>query len=293
MDANQKKYAYSLIIPVHNEEKFLRQNLNSVVNQRLQPLEVIIVDDGSTDKSVEIAQEFAQKFDFIKPVSSGDKTDSHQPGSKIVNAFYKGFEQLTKDWDFIVKLDADVILPQNYFEIISETFKSDHKTGIAGGIAFIEKNGEWKPENIGDKKQVRGPFKAYTKECFEKIGGIRPTIGWDTLDEMIAQYQGFKITVLPDLIVKLQKPTGTNYKKIHAQKTGQAFYKMGYGLLISLIAAAKDAWKKQRITVFFSIMSAYFSSALKSESKAVTAEEAKFIRQLRWRGVLNKFGINK
>jgi len=284
---------YSIIIPAHNEERFLANCLESVIAQMHQPEEVIVVDDNSDDRTARIAKEFEKKSAKIKLVSSGASSQSHEPGSKIVNAFYKGFNLISKDWDFVVKLDADVILPQNYFKIISDSFESDSKVGIAGGIAFIEKYGKWTAENIGNKKQVRGPFKSYSKECFEKIGGIRRTIGWDTLDEMIAQYHGFKIKVLPDLIVKLQKPTGTDYKKIHAQKTGQGFYKMDYGLFISLIAATKDSWKKRNVSVFFSIMKGYFKSALNSDSKAVTKEEGQFIRKLRLQGILGRLGLKK
>lgn len=53
------------------------------------------------------------------------------PGSKVVNAFNKGFELLDQDFDIIVKLDADIILPPNYFEKLTEIFK-DSRVGIAG-----------------------------------------------------------------------------------------------------------------------------------------------------------------
>ncbi len=51
----------SVIIPVYNVEKYLRQNLESVAKQTLKEIEVIMVDDGSTDSSAEIAKEFAEK----------------------------------------------------------------------------------------------------------------------------------------------------------------------------------------------------------------------------------------
>ena len=51
----------SVIIPVYNVEKYLRQNLQSVANQTLKEIEIICVDDGSTDSSFEIVQEFAAK----------------------------------------------------------------------------------------------------------------------------------------------------------------------------------------------------------------------------------------
>ena len=60
---NNIEYApkISVIIPVYNTEKYLHQCLDSVVNQTLKELEIICVDDGSTDSSLEILKEYAQK----------------------------------------------------------------------------------------------------------------------------------------------------------------------------------------------------------------------------------------
>lgn len=289
--SNQKKY--NVVIPVRNEELYIGQMLESIINQTQIPSAVFVVNDNSTDRTQEIINSYSKKYPFINYVDSGSKSNTYEPGSKIINAFYKGFEAMTNDWDIIFKLDGDLVLPLNYFEKVIAAFDADDKVGIAGGVIYIEKNGEWTFEDVKNKNLIRGALKSYTKVCFEKIGGIRRTIGWDTLDEMIAQYHGFKIKVLPDLVVKLQKPTGTDYKKIHAQKTGQGFYKMDYGLFISLIAAAKDSWKKRKISVFFSIMKGYFKSALNSDSKAVTKEEGRYIRKLRRQGILGRLGIKK
>lgn len=291
MDSSKTILNYSVIIPVYNEEKYLRTNLEALVNQSLLPLEIIIVDDGSTDDSSLIVNEFICKYHFVRLISSGTTSSEHQPGSKIVNAFYKGFEQLEKDWDFIVKLDADTVLPKNYFEKIAETFQNHPKTGIAGGIAYIEKDKRWVSEGIGNKKQVRGPFKSYTKACFEKIGGLRNSIGWDTADELIAMYNGFEVTVLPDLKVKLLKPTGVVYQDVHGIKMGESFYKLDYGWLISMIAASKAGLKKRSFKLFFDAMKGYFSLVRKHETKAVTKEEARFIRKYRWQGILSKIGF--
>lgn len=53
----------SVIIPVYNVEKYLRECLDSVVNQTFKDIEIICVDDGSTDKSLEILQEYKRKDD--------------------------------------------------------------------------------------------------------------------------------------------------------------------------------------------------------------------------------------
>lgn len=278
---------YSIIIPVKDEEKHLKDCLESVVSQSHLASEIIIVNDGSTDSSGQIATDFAKKHPFIRVISLATESQKHEPGSKIILAFYKGFEQLQKKWDFIVKLDADTILPKNYFEEVSKIFQHNQKAGIVGGLGYVEKNGKWIIEKVGNKKQVRGPFKSYSKACFEKIGGLKTSIGWDTADELLARYYGFEVCVLDDLKVKLQKPTGLIYKKVHGKKMGQTFYRLDYGFLISCIAALKVGKNKKSLKIIWDIMQSYFSSILNSDEKIVTAKEGKFIRKYRWIGIFN------
>ena len=280
---------YSIVIPARNEEKFIGQTLQSIVSQNILPSEVIVVDDNSTDKTAEIVQDFSIKFPFIKLIHSENQSDKHEPGSKIIEAFYKGFKQLNSNWDVVTKLDADVILPKNYFEKIIHAFQINPKIGIAGGLVFVHKNGEWIYEKISNKKHIRGAIKSYSKACFTQMGGIKKSIGWDTVDELLAQFYGFEIAVFPDLEVKLLKPTGNDYKKIHGEKTGSGFYRMDYGFTISLIAALKAAWNKKSVLLFFSIFKGYLTSALNHDSKIVTKEEGKFIRAYRWKNILNRF----
>ena len=61
----------SVIIPVYNNEEYLEECLNSVINQTLDDLEIICIDDGSTDNSLNILNEYSNKYEFIK-VFSGE-----------------------------------------------------------------------------------------------------------------------------------------------------------------------------------------------------------------------------
>ena len=56
----------SIIMPVYNNEKYINEAINSVLNQTLDDIELICVNDGSTDSSLEILNEFSLKYDFIK-----------------------------------------------------------------------------------------------------------------------------------------------------------------------------------------------------------------------------------
>jgi len=287
----KEKLKYSIVIPARNEEKYIGKALDSIIRQTVPPSEVIVVNDNSTDDTLRIIEEYENKYSFIKAISTENKKDSHEPGSKIINAFYKGFSNLSSDWDVISKLDADIILPDNYFEEVLSAFKNDPKAGIVGGILVVNQNGIWERE-VQYKDKIRGAIKSYSKPCFKKIGGLRRSMGWDTVDGILATYHGFKNKVLPDLEVKLQRETAKKYQKLLGEKTGQAYYRMRYGILISGISAAKASMRNKSISMFFDITRGYLSSVMNSEERIVNKKEGKYIRKYRRKGMLSRFKIS-
>ena len=203
---------YYAIIPAYNEEAFMRITLESIAAQTVLPAKVVVVNDNSTDNTAAIVTEFAREHAWLSLVNK--KSDTiHLPGSKVIQAFQAGLETIDGNYDIIIKLDADLILPPDYFETILAAFKADPKVGMAGGFAYIEKNGEWILENLTDKDHIRGAFKAYRKELFLQMGGLRPAMGWDTVDELLAKFYGWKVVTIERLKVKHLKPTGANYNK--------------------------------------------------------------------------------
>ena len=278
---------YYIIIPAYNEEKFIDLTLNSLVAQKVLPRKIIVVSDNSTDKTAKIVTDFAKKHSFISLIEK--KSDAiHLPGSKVVRAFQTGFDTVDNNYDFIVKLDADLILPNNYFETIIQHFNSDATIGMAGGFAYIEKNNNWILENLTDKDHIRGAFKAYRKQCFAEIGGLKPAMGWDTVDELLCRFYGWKIKTDPTLIVKHLKPTGANYNKAARYKQGEAFYSLGYGFWITAIASAKLSILKRKPLLFLDYISGYWQSKSANKNLLVTSEQAKFIRNYRWSKMISK-----
>ncbi len=279
-----------IIIPAHNEEAYIQGMLQSIVGQSIIPKKVIVVNDASTDGTQKTIDEFSEKHPFIESVSLNSEK-FHEPGSKVINAFYKGFETLDIDFDFIGKFDADIVLPPNYFENVLALFSSDEKIGIAGGNLYIEKENGWEFEAISEKTKVRGPIKLYRKRCFEEIGGLKKSIGWDTVDELLAEYHGWKVKTDTTLQVKHLKPTGKVYSKSSKYKQGEAFYKMRYGFWLTLIASAKLASKKNSFQFFIDSMRGYFQSKNAKLEYLVSEEEGKFVRNLRWQKIREKLGI--
>lgn len=254
------------------------------------PKKIIIVNDSSTDGTQKIIDQFSASHEFIKGIFHNSEV-IHEPGSKVINAFYKGFETLDVDFDIICKFDADLIFPNNYLEKIAASFQSDPSCGMAGGFCYIEKNGEWVLENLTNKDHIRGALKAYRKECFEQIGGLRNSMGWDTVDELLAQYHGWKIKTDTSLHVEHLKPTGKVYNKSSRYKQGEAFFKMRYGFWLTFIASAKLASKKNSFRFFIDSMKGYFKAKTEKLQYLVSEEEGEFIKTLRWENIRRKIGL--
>ena len=279
---------YYIVIPAHNEEKFIALTLQSLVEQTVLPLKIVVVNDNSNDRTAEIVKVFLEKYAWISLINK--TSDSiHLPGSKVIQAFQKGLESLDDEYDFIVKADADLIFPPNYFETIIDHFQSDERIGMVGGFAYIEKNGDWILENLTDKDHIRGAFKAYRKATFEQIGGLKPAMGWDTVDELLCKFYNWKVVTDDSLHVKHLKPTGANYNKTARYKQGEAFYTLGYGFLITTIASAKLALMKRKPLLFFDYVKGYWKAKSEKKPLLVTEVQAKFIRNYRLSKMKEKF----
>ncbi|TYA69837.1 glycosyltransferase [Seonamhaeicola marinus] len=276
-----------IVIPAHNEQSTIGATLDSLVNQTVLPKQVVVVNDNSTDKTEEIVDGYATQHDFIKLVNS-KSSNQHLPGAKIINAFYKGYDKLDNDYDVICKFDADLIFPKNYLEKLAFHFNNSERLGMASGFCYIEKNGDWILENLTRKDHIRGALKAYRKQCFLDIGKLKSSMGWDTVDELLAKYYNWDILTDESLHVKHLKPTGISYNKASKYLQGEAMYKMRYGFTITLISAVKLALKKRSFKLFLDYMGGYFKAKKEKPNQLVTKEQGKFIRGLRWKGMLGK-----
>ncbi|MGM1057209.1 MAG: glycosyltransferase [Bacteroidota bacterium] len=276
-----------IVIPAFNEAQFIGKTLQSLVAQTRLPDKIVVVNDQSTDSTEKIILDFAEKHDFISLVNTTSQGE-HSPGSKIIRTFNQGYKILDEDYDIICKFDADLIFPENYLESIINMFKADASTGMAGGFCSILKNGHWVLENLTDKDHIRGALKAYRKECFLEIGKLRPAMGWDTADELLAQFHGWKIQTDPELRVKHLKPTGSSYKIASKYKQGEAFYRLRYGFFITVIASAKLAYLKRNFGFFKDYLSGYFKAKKEKQPFLVSEEEGRFIRNLRWQKMRSK-----
>ncbi|SFU31265.1 hypothetical protein SAMN05216480_101639 [Pustulibacterium marinum] len=278
-----------IIIPAHNEEASISYCLDSLVRQTLKPTRLVLVDDSSTDTTLSILKTYEKQFDFIQVIQKEGESE-HIPGAKVIDTFYRGLSEVSiADFDIICKFDADIIFPEDYLEKLSQSYKNNPNLGMCSGLCFIKaQDNKWIYENIAHKDHVRGPIKSYSKLCFEKIGGLKKSIGWDTVDELLAKFHGFDVETIKDLHVKHLRPTGKIYTSKAKLLQGIAMYKMRYKLPLTCIASAKMALQQKKKTVFINNLKGYFTSKKEKTPFMVTPQEGAFIRKYRYKGILKK-----
>jgi len=253
---------YVIISPVRDEEANLARTIESVASQSIRPCEWVIVNDGSSDRTGEIADSYAQKYDWIR-VCHRQNRGFRKAGGGVVDAFNDGYRMLkTADWDFIVKLDGDLSFSADYFESCFRAFEQDQKLGIAGGTIYNVINGEAIFEG-GPEFHVRGATKIYRRACWDAIGGFWPAPGWDTMDEVKAQMIGWSTRTLP-LQVLHHRPTGKNDGTWGAGfKNGRANYICGYHPLFMLMKCVKRIKEKPYVIQSAALFCGFVSGYLK------------------------------
>ena len=289
---------FLIIIPTHNEEKNILFTLKSLRQQTFQDFVCVIVNDGSTDKTQEVVESFIQDNSKFK-IQNLD-ISKHEPGAKVVRTFNKGLESVDlQDFDIICKFDADIIFPKDYLNKVKKVYEINPKAGMVSGLVKIKKSifeqtlafdfkdekHQWKFENLSSKNHIRGPIKSYRKECFSDMNGLRPVLGWDNIDVMLAKKNGWETLTIKDVWVKHLRPTAYQYQNQKAEKLGEYFYNIGLSLPLTIISSGKSSLKNKSISEFFTTMKSFFKQ--KGE-RSLSNEEIKYIRNLRWQQMFNR-----
>lgn len=125
-ERSNKKEKISMIVPVYNTEKYLRRCLESIVNQEYENIEVIIVDDGSKDGSLEIIKQYAAKYDFIKYIQQKNKG--------VGAARNRGFS--VSQGQFISFIDSDDYISTDYCSYLQGII-NDADIVVAGRNKYV------------------------------------------------------------------------------------------------------------------------------------------------------------
>lgn len=157
----------SIVIPVYNEASHLPACLNAIANQTVQPKEVIIVNNNSTDKTVEIAE----LYDFVRVI--------HEPRQGVVYARDTGFNAATGS--IIGRIDADTVMAHNWIETIQAIFKDGSIDAVSGRATYHDmalsrlldvidlKIRSYLARTLGDEVAMQGANMAIRREVWKQV----------------------------------------------------------------------------------------------------------------------------
>lgn len=184
----------SVIVPIYNVEKYLSHCINSILNQTVKNLEIILVDDGSLDSSGKICDEFSKKDNRIVVIHKENNglSSARNAGIEIANGSYLGF------------VDSDDWLDENMYEILLKLIK-DNSADLSCCKFFKTANGEEKippitNEIIESFNNIEGLNNFYTDLYTQTV------VAWNKLYKR----KLFDNVIYP--IGKIHEDEGTTYK---------------------------------------------------------------------------------
>ena len=264
---------YVIITPVRDEEKYIERTIESVLSQTIKPVEWVIVDDGSSDGTGMVIDGYASRYQWVNTVHRSNR-GFRKAGEGVMEAFQAGYHSLkSRGWDFLVKLDGDLVLDSDYFETCFEQFRKNPNLGIGGGQVCHVIGGRTVPEPQ-PRFHVRGATKIYRRECWTAIGGLVAATGWDTIDEVKANMLGWETRTFSDIkIIQLRQTGAALGMWRNWIKNGRANYIAGYHPLFMLLKCFRLVGQKPyligAIGACFGFITGYTKRIPQIEDKAL------------------------
>ena len=289
---------YVLISVCRNEEAYIEGLIDTISGQKLRPIKWIIVDDGSSDKTNQLAVARTKDLPFIevvkmpggRPRSFSSKVFGLQHACELV----KGL-----DFDYIGFLDADIRLEPDYHERLIGFFEKDSRLGLGGGTVIDQY--EDRTENIrkgSEEYHVPGAVQFFRRECFEQVGGYVPVDvgGEDTIADVMAMMHDWKISTFPELTVMHLRPDGL-FTKVNVfrrgMRWGRRFYMLGYHPVFYFGQCVRRVGRRPLVIGSFCQLIGFLVATLQGDQRPVPAEFVRFLRRSqmeRLREMLPLFG---
>lgn len=215
---SKKLLSLSIVIPVYNEERYLKRCLDSIATQEVKPNEVIVVDNSSTDKSVEIAKSYS----FV--------TLMYEKRQHQAFAQKTGFDAAKSE--IIGRIDADIILPSDWVQKVTAEFTANPKLVALTGepypydiylkktAIFIFNFYNGLASTIAGARMLWGANCAIKKEAWDKVSDkvlLRGDI-WEDFDMSFCLAKVGKIKLCKDLSV------ATSFRAVHQSLFRQVRY---------------------------------------------------------------------
>ncbi len=212
----------AVVLNARNEEKHLAKTLEYLLNQDLKTYRIIVVNDGSTDKTEDVATSFKE----MEVINREKRKENFVAKKELAITINTGLEKLDDDIDcnFILLMNADILLPKNYLSILVNRMKSNPNLVIAGGVLEEEFS-----------EVPRGSGRVIRYDFWKKLGLRYPVnYGYEGYLLWKAQSMGYEIKIFSDLVYETQRKTGSEYEPKRYYYYGLGLKALGYSFLYAI-----------------------------------------------------------
>ena len=211
-------------------------------------------------------------------------------GPGVIEAFYAGYDSIDpNDYEYVCKLDLDLILPPRYFEELMSRMEADPRIATCSGKSYIHLDGEFVSERHGDETSI-GATKFYRRACFQALGGFVREVMWDGIDVHSCRMMGWQACSwdVPDLRFTHLRPQGTSHKGWVTGRMRHGFgqYYMGTSPVYMLANAVNRFSEKPYVLAGLAMLWGYVWSALQRKPRYDNPEFRRFLRHWQWRALL-------
>jgi len=274
---------YALISSSRNEEKLIALTLDSVTRQAQLPERWVIVDDGSSDRTGEIADSYAKQFPWINVVHNPRREGrSFAAKANNVNAAFAKLEAERVDFDVVGNLDTDTTFAPEYMEFILGKMAADPKLGCAG-TPFTQDGGyDSTKDSFEGENYVAGPIQLFRRDCFRDIGGYvgNPAGGVDWIAVMMARMKGWTVRSFSDLRYHHHRLMGTaersEVKSLFSY--GEKDYYLGNSPLWEIFRCTFRLAKKPYLAGGVALFAGFCWAAICRQKRPVSDELVRFHR---------------
>lgn len=268
--------SYAVITPTRDEADNLPRLAASLGAQTVPPERWLIVDNGSTDSTPEIARGLADRHTWVQ-VLSVPGAESADRGAPVVRALEAGIAALAEDPpDVVVNVDCDVSMDSDYFERLLGRFGLDVRLGIASGSAYELRRGSWHQRHVTGTT-VWGASRAYRWECLQEILPLERRVAWDGIDEFKANARGWRTLAFSDLPFRHHRREGERDGAAWRGRwnQGRAAHYVGYRGWYLLLRAL---WHARREPAALAMLGGYAAASLSGQPQGLDDRARAYLR---------------
>jgi glycosyltransferase involved in cell wall biosynthesis len=253
--------------------------------QTVTPSRWIVIDDGSKDGTARILDDAARQTAWIEVHHLPADRPRQAGGEAVIMRFLD--RQRWRDADYIFRLDADLSFGPDMIESLIREFERDPRLGIASPtLAEPMPDGTWK-NIVLRSMHTRGASKFYSRACFEAIGHLDASLGWDIVDEARALRAGFSTRSFPHILARHHRPQGIAGGLLRGRlASGRAAYYAGYSPLYLTAAALRRMLQPPLIVGGVLLLAGYFEGYLRRLPRVDDLDLIRFIRRQQIRRLL-------